>query len=240
MQKYKPYKKDSDYSYSIGIFPTIELLQRRPEQIETIFVAPGSDHSAGVQKIRGLCQQHNVTLVESEKDMIRLARADHVYALGVFKKYVTPLVSGEPHVVLVNPDNAGNLGTIIRTMVGFDHVNLAIIRPSTDAFAPKVVRASMGAIFNVNIEYFDDIGDYTARFAHYIYPFLLETRTKLGDVTFKSPHTLVFGNEGSGLPAEYDHLGTPVRIEQNDRVDSLNLAVATSVALYHAYTNNHK
>jgi RNA methyltransferase, TrmH family len=236
MQKYKPYKKDSDYSYSVGIFPTIELLQRRPEQAEAVFVAPGSDHSAGVQKIHDLCKQHNIPTTVSDKDIARLARDDHVYALGVFKKYTTPLTAGVPHVVLVNPDDAGNLGTIIRTMVGFDHANLAIIRPATDAFAPKVVRASMGAIFSMNIEYFDDIGDYTARFAHYIYPFLLNTNTKLADVTLKSPHTLVFGNEGSGLPAEYDHLGTPVRIEQGTGIDSLNLAVSAGIGLHWAYT----
>jgi RNA methyltransferase, TrmH family len=235
MQKFKPYKKDSDYSYSVGIFPTIELLQHRAEQVEAVLVAPGSDHSAGVQKIRELCQQHSITLVESENDITRLTRDDHVYALGVFKKYTAPLTAGAPHVVLVNPDDAGNLGTIIRTMVGFDHTNLAIIRPATDAFAPKVVRASMGAIFSVSVEYFNDIGDYTARFAHHLYPFLLNTDTKLGDVSFKSPHTLVFGNEGSGLPAGYEHLGTPVRIEQGAGIDSLNLAISAGIALHKAY-----
>ena len=46
------------------------------------------------------------------------------------------------------------------------------------------------------------------------------------------PFTLVFGNEGSGLPPEFARYGQPVRIESNDRVDSLNLAVAAGIAIY--------
>lgn len=56
------------------------------------------------------------------------------------------------HVVLVNPGILGNMGTIIRTMLGFNYTNLAIIRPG-DVFDPRVVRASMGALFNINFEF---------------------------------------------------------------------------------------
>ena len=52
------------------------------------------------------------------------------------------------HVVLVNPGDMGNMGTIIRTMLGFNYSNLAIIKPGVDVFDPRVIRASMGALFN--------------------------------------------------------------------------------------------
>jgi TrmH family RNA methyltransferase len=48
----------------------------------------------------------------------------------------------------------------------------------------------------------------------------------------KTPYTLIFGNEGSGLPAEFASFGQPVRIESNDKVDSLNLAIAAGIAIY--------
>jgi TrmH family RNA methyltransferase len=47
-----------------------------------------------------------------------------------------------------------------------------------------------------------------------------------------SPYTLIFGNEGSGLPPEFASFGQPVRIESNDKVDSLNLAIAAGIAIY--------
>jgi len=43
---------------------------------------------------------------------------------------------------------------------------------------------------------------------------------------------LIFGNEASGLPADFTTLATPVYIPQSSAVDSLNLSVATSLALY--------
>ena len=44
--------------------------------------------------------------------------------------------------------------------------------------------------------------------------------------------TLVFGNEGRGLPKEFASLGQPVRIESSEKVDSLNLAVAAAIGIY--------
>ena len=44
--------------------------------------------------------------------------------------------------------------------------------------------------------------------------------------------TLIFGNEGRGLPAEFARRGQPVRIPSNDRIDSLNLAIAAGIGIY--------
>ena len=40
------------------------------------------------------------------------------------------------------------------------------------------------------------------------------------------------GNEGSGLPHAFAQLGTPVRIQHSDKIDSLNLAIAASIGMY--------
>lgn len=235
MQKFKPYKKGSDYSFVSGIFPTIELLTKRPHDALQVYLAPQSDHSQGVQKIRDLCAVQHIPVEMSGKAISRLAPNSHSFALGVFKKYQTSLQADQPHVILVNPDDTGNVGTILRTMLGFGHCNLAIIRPAVDAFDPKTVRASMGSIFSQRIEYFDSISDYTARFQHQLYPFLLDTPHLLSGTTFTGQYALVFGTEGAGLPDTYKTIGTPLRIEQTQEIDSLNLAVAASVVLYKAF-----
>ena len=43
---------------------------------------------------------------------------------------------------------------------------------------------------------------------------------------------LIFGNEASGLPIEFAKIAQPIFIPQSPNVDSLNLSVATSIALY--------
>ena len=94
------------------------------------------------------------------------------------------------HVVLVSPTDSGNLGTIIRTMIGLNINNLAIIEngkdtqnkveleksnTSVDIFNPKTIRASMGSIFNINIEYFKNYDEYEIKFKQNTkYAFCLE------------------------------------------------------------------
>jgi len=238
MSQFKPYKKTFDYSYTLGTSPTIELLEASPAIAKAVFVAPNSGHSQGIQKIRTLSAAHSIPCSEDEKTIRRLARNENCFAIGVFKKVLSKLAADKPHVVLVNPDDAGNLGTILRTMLGFNHNDLAIIRPSVDAFDPKTIRASMGAIFKQRIAYYDSLDDYRTDFTHHLYPFVLDTPNLLSGTHFDQPYSLIFGNEGTGLPQTYQHIGTPVRIEQTKHIDSLNLAVSVSLALYKVYTNN--
>ena len=65
----------------------------------------------------------------------------------MFSKYKGEVKKGESHLVLVNPEDGGNLGTMIRTALAFDIHDVAIIRPADDVFDPKVIRSSMGSIF---------------------------------------------------------------------------------------------
>lgn len=238
MQKYAPYKKSDKHSYTLGIFPTLELLHQRPKVVQEVFVAPNTKNSQGLKEIVDLCAKHNIACTEDSKTLRRLSKAGNCYAVAVFTKFAGELSAEAPHVVLVNPDDAGNVGTIMRTMLGFDCHDLAIINPAVDSFDPKTVRASMGAIFKVRVAYFESIDTYQEKFSHHLYPFLLTTENTLADTVFVEPYSLVFGNEGSGLPDIYKTLGTPVKIEQSPEIDSLNLAVSVAVALYRSYTRN--
>lgn len=135
--------------------------------------------------------------------------------------------------MLCEPRDKGNLGTILRTALGFGFKNIAII-DGCDVFDPKTVRASMGAIFKMNIEIFENFEDYKKNFEkNNIYSFILnEKSTSLKNVEIKKPFTLMFGNESHGLE-NFDLKGTnPVFIEQTKDVDSFNLPIASAIAMY--------
>ena len=51
-------------------------------------------------------------------------REDNVMAIAEFEKKPYPIHEGEDHCILVNPSNMGNIGTIIRCMVGFSLFDL--------------------------------------------------------------------------------------------------------------------
>jgi TrmH family RNA methyltransferase len=153
--------------------------------------------------------------------------------MGVFKKYNMNIDHNANQVLLVNPSDMGNLGTIIRVMLGFGYKNLSIIKPCIDIFDPKVIRASMGAIFNINIQLFDNFNDYEKINKNFKYPFMLQATNTLQSLEKKeTPHTLIFGNEASGLDISYKNIGIPLLIKHTNQIDSLNLSMSVGIALY--------
>jgi len=106
-----------------------------------------------------------------------------------------------------------------------------VIKPAADIFNPKTVRASMGAVFKINFEMFETFEQY--KFAgHQMFPFMLDGKLTLNDCPPSKLHTLIFGNESSGLDSFYTNVGTSVRIPQSEHVDSHNLCVAVGIGAY--------
>ncbi len=233
--KLKAYKKDLDHSYALGVFPTLELLDFQADRVVQVVVSSDSGGNEGVAKMRKICAEKGIELTVSDRTINRLSPKGNCYALGVFEKYEADLRLQSDHLVLVDPSNMGNLGTIIRTSVGFGLNDLAIIRPGVDIFNPKVIRASMGAIFRIAFQYFDDFDHYAGAYDHELYPFMLNGARPVSSVDHedqKRPFAIVFGNEGSGLPDEFLDRGTSVFIPQTEGVDSLNLSTAVGIACY--------
>lgn len=232
----KIYKKELDYSYALGTFPTIELLSTKPKQCITILIAKDAGNPEGIVKIKHLCDANDINIDVADKLIGKIAIRDKTQVIGVFNKYESKLASNQDHIVLVNPSTPGNVGTIIRSAVGFGVENLAIIKPAVDIFDPKVIRSSMGAVFKINFHYYDSLEAYRESFPdNRIYPFVLGGRNNLTDIDFKIPAALIFGNEGEGLDKYLNSYASSIRIEHNKNIDSLNLASAASIALYKLY-----
>jgi TrmH family RNA methyltransferase len=230
----KKYKRDFAHTYSFGVFPTLELLEHHPQHLLKVLLSSKGTKNEGVQKIGRICRQNRIPAEVNDKLIERLAPNANSYAIGVFRKYESRLNAAESHVVLVNPSDMGNLGTIIRTMAGFGTTNLGIVRPGVDIFDPRVIRSSMGALFHISFQYFDTFDLYRSAFSHHLYPFMTDGRVPLQQATFEPPYALIFGNEGAGLPDDYRSLGTSITIPHTDRIDSLNLPISVGIALYEA------
>lgn len=229
----KSYKKSFEHSYAFGATVVFNLLLSKPRQARLVYVHSSFTENESCGKLYDLCKKLNVPVTVSDKLIARLSPKENVFVIGVFDKFDCVLSDSPVHVVLDNPSNSGNAGTIIRTMLGFGVRDLAIIRPGLDVFDPKTVRASMGAVFDVNIVYYDSIDDYTAQFDRPLYPFMLGGEKYLDEIEIPTGKcALVFGNEATGLPERYVSLGTPVKIRSTDRVDSFNLSIAAAVGLY--------
>ena len=230
----KKYKKSDLESYTLGTTLTLELLNKKLEYVKRVYIHSKQEENDAYNKIIKICNDNKIEVIYSDKIINTLSDKENCYIIGVFQKYEMELQSDTNHIVLVNPSNMGNLGTIIRSAVGFNIHDLVIIRPGVDSFDPKVIRSSMGAIFNINIKYFDSFGDYFKLFNdRNFYPFMLKAKISLQEIKKEDKkYSLIFGNEGAGLPDEFLEVGTPVIIRHTKDIDSLNLDNAVAIALY--------
>lgn len=233
--KLRKYKKEFPYSYTLGMAPTVELLQKKPEVVLGVFVHPKYKPQTDGKDIFAFCKEAGVECVVDEKAFNRVAAKENVFVLGVFEKFTAPIAKEKPHVVLVNPSDAGNLGTIIRTGIGFGFHDFVIVEPAVDIFDPRVIRASMGAVFYARFWQTEDFTTYMSAYkTHALYPFMLDGSVSLKEVQMhtEQPFSLVFGNEATGLSAAFHDYGTSVVIKQSSEVDSFNLAIAFGIAAY--------
>ena len=232
--KISHYKSSQETSYALGATLVFDLIETSPQLLKRVFVSPNLDKtSTEIQHILSFCKEHGIETIESDKPFHVLSPKGNVFLIAEFKKTQAELDQNEDHIVLVNPSDAGNIGTIIRSAVGFGYQNLAIISPAVDAFNPKSIRASMGAIFHIKIHYYENIEDYIENFKnHHRYAFMLKGASDFSASTITSPFSFIFGNESSGLPDDYADFCTSIKIPQTNNIDSLSLPMSATVAMY--------
>ena len=148
--KIKPYKKDFDYTYTLGVFETIELLKNRPDLVLRVYIKSNSYKNSGIKIIDDICRTKHIELIESDHTIQKLSKKDNCFALAIIKKYQMTLQEGH----------------------------------------------------------------------HF--------------------HSLVFGNESSGLPDEYLNYGQSVFIPHSHHIDSLNLSMALGITLAHFSKDDFK
>lgn len=236
---YKTYKKESEYSYALGASVAIELLRARPEDCLSVIRSPGYTDKGGV--IESLCEAHNIPIEQNQKLIGILSPKENCYVAAAFAKRRHVLDKNKPHVVLDQPSDMGNLGACMRSCAGFGVYDLAVIGAGTDACNPKAIRASMGAFFHMRFQYFKSIRGYLDIYQNNreIYTFMLKADHILQELAVNKAeiYSLIFGNEASGLDyVTYKDIGKSVVIAHTDKIDSLALPAAVSIALFSMYT----
>ncbi|WP_018609733.1 TrmH family RNA methyltransferase [Uliginosibacterium gangwonense] len=137
-------------------------------------------------------------------------------------------------LALAGVQDAGNLGTLLRTAVAAGVREVWLDRHTTHAWSPKALRAGMGAQFQLRIV---DACDLAASLAVCPLPSYVTSLGRRSESLYaldlRQPGIWVFGAEGQGVPAELiaqaDH---EVRIPMPGVIESLNVAAAAAVCLF--------
>jgi RNA methyltransferase, TrmH family len=139
---------------------------------------------------------------------------------------------GERAIYLHEIQDPGNFGTILRTLAWFGNFRCLCSPDSVDLHNGKVVRASMGAIFHVPVEFDVAVSSLPKRFARIASLDL--SGQPIASAAFREFDCYVFGNEARGLPREQlDALGArPFTIAGTGAIESLNVAATVNICLY--------
>ena len=141
---------------------------------------------------------------------------------------------GNKLLLLDQLHHPGNLGTIIRNGVAF-HIDTIVLDNSVDMYNPKVIQASQGMLFHINM-----IKRPLASFIHEIknqgYQIIgtdVRNGTPLHQLRPQQKNALLIGNEGEGVTDALMHLcDTKVHIPMHTSCESLNVGVAVGIILY--------
>lgn len=142
---------------------------------------------------------------------------------------------GNKIVILDDIQDPGNLGTIIRSAVAFNIDTLILSKNSVDVYNSKVLRATQGMIFNINI-IVCDIENIIKELKenHYkIYGTKVNGGKSLKSIEKSKKFAIIMGNEGNGVKTNIlDLCSDYIYIDMNESCESLNVGVATSIILY--------
>ena len=135
-------------------------------------------------------------------------------------------------VYLDQINDPGNLGTILRTAVAFNYDAVILSKGSVDLYNEKVIAASKGAIFLIDA-FVGDINDYIE--GHQVIVSTLDEKSiPLNECSKPNDFIIVLGNESHGVSEEViKTANTLVKIEMNDVIDSLNVAIAGAILMNH-------
>lgn len=141
-----------------------------------------------------------------------------------------------PILILDGIRDPGNLGTVLRTAAAAGVQEVITMPGTVDVYAPKVVRAGMGAHFRIPIRAYDRSADMQAGFEGY--QVLLATAVdgvRYWEIDWSLPTALIMGGEAQGAGDLVSSWATsPVSIPMADEMESLNVASATAVLLFEA------
>jgi TrmH family RNA methyltransferase len=210
----------------------VTLLQAgfKPEQI----YVTDEEHA---QRVLPMVSEKKITIV-TEHVMEKMSQATTPSGiLGVWpipqKPAISKLGSG---LVLAKIADPGNLGTMLRTAAAMNKKSVVLIS-TVDPYSPKVVQASAGSIAHLDVFRldWDTLVKAKTKQNLKLVALVVQGGQKPENIDFKDT-LLIVGSEAHGIPEPWlDSCDQQMTIPMPGNIESLNAAIAGSIALYIAY-----
>ena len=209
-----------------------KLKQKKYRDETSLFIVEGKHLVEEAKKNNLVVDEFILDENVSLKVMQKLSNLDNAPThLAVCKKMQERDING--NVLIVDGvQDPGNLGTIIRSCVAFNIDTIILSDTTVDLYNDKVIRASEGMLFNINIIR-GNLLDIIPTLDINLYTTNVVNGTNLEDIEITKPYGIVIGNEGKGVSDSVNELiKNRIYIPMNNKCESLNVGVATSIILY--------
>lgn len=151
-------------------------------------------------------------------------------ALAVLKKPELTAKQEKFYLALDGVQDPGNMGTLMRLADWFGIPEILCSQTTVDCYNPKVVQATMGALYRVQVRYVD-LKSHLEKLGLPVYGALLSGENVYSQ-PLKAEGVLVLGNEGFGISAEIQEIiDRPVHIPRLGGAESLNVSTAGAILL---------
>ena len=195
------------------------------------------------------------SLEVSRERMSEIQKYDCIYTTEKIFKTISQVMNPQGILAVINKNNEnieisynediivalddiqdpGNLGTILRTVDSVGLKQLIVSKGTADAYNPKVVRSTMGAIFRVKVIEVENLKETIEIIRKNDYNLLvtsLQTNDSVYDIDYHKK-VIVIGNEANGVSKEIQDIAdNRIKIPMLGKTESLNASVATGVILY--------
>lgn len=169
----------------------------------------------------------------SEKELGQLSSLktpNQVLAVVKQKEFELTELSSKLSIAVDKLQDPGNLGTIIRTADWFGVDTIICSKDSVDIYNPKVLQATMGSFFRVNIIYVDLIDFFGDNKELTVYGALLDGENVYQKDLNINGSVLLMGNESKGISEELlPFITEKLLIPNFGKAESLNVATATAI-----------
>ncbi len=221
----KKFRDESNLFLVEGEKMALELIRLKKEYIEQIYA---TKEFIDLNKV----EQEIEEITEKELAQISTLKTPNKVLIVCKKWNLTENINSqnEFYLALDEIQDPGNLGTIIRLADWFGVKNIVCSKNTADCFNPKVVQATMGSIFRVNLIYQDLISFIETKKLP-VYGAFLEGES-IYQKALSPKGILVLGNEGNGISREIENLvSDKITIPRFGEAESLNVSVATGILL---------
>lgn len=225
------------------------LIQRAPQTIELLLVL--ENRLEGISQLTAILPSAVPVYVAAQAVMDQIAGYHlHRGILAVakraappeFSSFIASLGKDALVAVLAGISNHDNVGSIFRNAAAFDADALILDGGCCDPFYRKAIRVSVGAVLkvpHVRAGKLEGVLSVLALEGFHIAALSPRGASPVSALPKSGRRALVMGTEGQGLPEQVLQSVQTFRIPMSAEFDSLNVATASGLALFHASRFSH-